>query len=160
MFHILYPTGGCAQAVAWKTGSFTYYLFDLENDPNETTNLYNSSPAMKLIQEELYSKLGDYTTRAVPAVGDTSEPSKICFVKWKDNNDFIIPWATPEEVRLISPCIQSLPPPILVYNLYPHLPRLYAVNMPHSPISSYPHHISYSLRLLTSYHPCSHPLSR
>ena len=75
--------GGCAQAVAWKTGSFTYYLFDLENDPNETTNLYDSSPAMKLVQEELYSKLGDYTTRAVPAVGDSSEPSKICFVKWK-----------------------------------------------------------------------------
>ena len=105
---------------------------------------------MKLIQEELYNKLGDYTTRAVPAVGDTSEPSKICFVKWKDNNDFIIPWATPEEVRLISPCIQSLPPlslhttstpTSLVCMLCLSLTRLYLLfhfTYPTSLVSSHP----------------------
>ena len=69
---------------------------------------------MKLVQDELYSKLGDYTTRAVPAVGDSSEPSKICFVKWKDNNDFIIPWATPEEVTYIHTYTHTLS-----YNLSP-----------------------------------------
>ena len=46
----LLTQGGCAQAVAWKTGKFTYYLFDLESDPNETTNLYDADADMTAVQ--------------------------------------------------------------------------------------------------------------
>ena len=52
---------------------------------------------MGLLQDELYAKLDEYTQRAVAAVGDTSEASKICFVKWKENNDYVMPWAPPED---------------------------------------------------------------
>ena len=126
----LLTQGGCAQEVAWKTGQFTKFLFDLENDPTETTNLYNKDadmiavqvamcPAPRpihcfwcigavlltlflvrsvcLLQDELYAKLDEYTQRAVAAVGDSSEASKICFVKWKENNDYVMPWAPPED---------------------------------------------------------------
>lgn len=48
-------------------------------------------------QDELYAKLEEYAARAVPAVGDSSEASKICFVKWKDNNNYVMPWAEPED---------------------------------------------------------------
>ena len=37
----LQEKGGCTQAAAAE-GQFTYFLFDLDNDPNETTNLYDS----------------------------------------------------------------------------------------------------------------------
>jgi len=46
----LLTQGGCAQEVAWKTGQFTKFLFDLENDPTETTNLYNKNADMIAVQ--------------------------------------------------------------------------------------------------------------
>ena len=48
---------GCAQFMAQKSGAFTYFLFDLQEDPTEKSNLYDSSEKYKAIQEELYSAL-------------------------------------------------------------------------------------------------------
>ena len=64
--HFLHPSlplpfsGGCTQAASWEDGEFTYFLFDLEKDPYETTNLYDSSLEAKQKQLELYLQMDRY----------------------------------------------------------------------------------------------------
>ena len=52
----LQEKGGCTQAAAAE-GQFTYFLFDLDNDPNETTNLYDSSVEITEVQQTLYKQV-------------------------------------------------------------------------------------------------------
>ena len=37
---------GCAQFMSVRSGEFTYFLFDLKEDPTETTNLYDTRLVM------------------------------------------------------------------------------------------------------------------
>lgn len=53
----------CAQQ--FLTGDFSYWLFDLENDPYETTNLYDSEEFEHLTaKENLYELLPGFKARA------------------------------------------------------------------------------------------------
>ena len=56
--------GTCTQSQAW-VGDYTYYLFDLENDPYETTNLYDTTPEMQLVQAQLFAQLDVYAQKAL-----------------------------------------------------------------------------------------------
>ena len=53
----------CAQQ--FLTGVFTYWLFDLQQDPYETTNLYDSTNQLhKLAKDKLYTLLPGYRQKA------------------------------------------------------------------------------------------------
>ena len=81
---------GCAQFMAQKSGTFTYFLFDLQEDPNENVNLYGSSDKYKAIQDELYSQLDKYSNNAAAYCSSmfdaTSEDA------WKLSSNYVVPW--------------------------------------------------------------------
>ena len=81
---------GCAQFMAQKSGTFTYFLFDLEEDPTETTNLYDSSAAMKKVQEELYAALDGCEGKAASSLksGFVSTAEAV----WQANGNYITPF--------------------------------------------------------------------
>jgi arylsulfatase A-like enzyme len=84
---------GCTQEAA-QTGTFTYYLFDLVNDPYETTNLYDSSDEIKAVQTKLYDQLSGYeeSASAIKRVTTDSAAAKM----WKNSNYYEIPWEDAE----------------------------------------------------------------
>jgi len=90
----LKESAGCDQASAWEDGSFTFYLFDLENDPAETTNLYDSTDDMKAIQAELYKQIDVMVPSIVSPL--EHEPSESCYVVWEFYGNYVVPWEYPE----------------------------------------------------------------
>lgn len=55
----------CAPQAGFNDGEFTYWLFDLINDPYETTNLYYSEELyVKTARETLYSKLPGFFAKS------------------------------------------------------------------------------------------------
>lgn len=82
---------GCAQQ--FLAGSFKYYLFDLENDPYETTNLYyEQTKDVSDAKTKLYALLPHYELRARTKVS-ISFNSKAKRV-WQEAGNYILPWAT------------------------------------------------------------------
>jgi arylsulfatase A-like enzyme len=93
--------GTCTQSQAW-TGDYTYYLFDLENDPYETTNLYDSSLEMQLVQAQLYAQLELAANKAAPWASMQSKEDEGSYVVWQENNNYVTPWAAPEDVSVLG----------------------------------------------------------
>lgn len=83
-------SGSCVQSNSWKVGTWTQFLFDLSNDPYETTNLYDDSSydATKTELEGLFDKY--YGNRKQDKnVYDENIKSYVVF---KNAKDYIVPW--------------------------------------------------------------------
>jgi arylsulfatase A-like enzyme len=86
----------CAQQ--FVTGSFTYWLFDLVNDPYETTNIYSSTNQLHtLAKEKLYTLIPRYMEKAKQKIS-ISLSSK-AEVVWKEADNNIVPWANIENLQ-------------------------------------------------------------
>ena len=95
----------CTTKTAVSDGRFTYYLFDLINDPNETTNLYDSSDDIKGIQRYLYALLDSYKAKAVVPISNLK--SDVCYLKWNKFNNYIVPFEEPEAITSLIESKQS-----------------------------------------------------
>jgi hypothetical protein len=86
----------CAQQ--FVKGVFTYWLFDLENDPYETSNIYNSDNQLhKLAKQKLYSYIPIFKERATKKKAIVfSEKAEIV---WKENGNNMIPWANTDALE-------------------------------------------------------------
>ena len=86
----------CAQQ--FVKGVFTYWLFDLENDPYETTNIYDSDNQLhKLAKQKLYSYIPIFKERATKKKAIVfSEKAEIV---WQENGNNMIPWANTESLQ-------------------------------------------------------------
>ena len=86
----------CAQQ--FITGLFTYWLFDLVNDPYETTNIYSSTNQLHtLAKEKLYNLIPRYMEKAKQKV--SIELSNKAEVVWKEAGNNIVPWANTEKLQ-------------------------------------------------------------
>ena len=85
----------CAQQ--FVKGKFTYWLFDLQNDPYETTNVYTSTnPLYVMAKEKLYNLLPEYQEKSKRK--KTIEFSSVAEVVWTSENNHILPWANEDEL--------------------------------------------------------------
>jgi arylsulfatase A-like enzyme len=86
----------CAQQ--FVKGDFTYWLFDLENDPYETSNIYDSENQLhKLAKQKLYSYIPIFKERATKKKAIVfSEKAEIV---WKENGNNMIPWANTDALE-------------------------------------------------------------
>ena len=91
--------GGCSVTTAISSGTFTHFLFDLDNDPYEETNLYGLSDAYEAVQDELYAKLEEYTANARPGPQVTSNDLE--YVIWEESYNYVVPWDSPEDVSTL-----------------------------------------------------------
>jgi arylsulfatase A-like enzyme len=86
----------CAQQ--FVTGSFTYWLFDLVDDPYETTNIYSSTNQLHtLAKEKLYTLIPRYMEKATQKI--SIELSSKAEVVWKEADNNIVPWANIEKLQ-------------------------------------------------------------
>lgn len=88
----------CAPQAGFGDGDFTYWLFDLVNDPYETTNLYYSDEGyIKTARETLYQLLPDYYLKSslleFPTRGNLA-----AFQRWKEHDDFIVPYVKEDDM--------------------------------------------------------------
>jgi hypothetical protein len=91
--------GTCNTMLA-SNGVFTYFLFDLENDPYETENLYNStSDDIEAVKTSLYAMLEIYADNAKSMTGDDQRTSKATLAAWKDHNYYIVPWVNEADLE-------------------------------------------------------------
>ena len=93
--------GTCTQSQSW-VGDYTYYLFDLENDPYETTNLYDTTPEMQLVQAQLYAQLDVYAQKALSWASVKSNESPLAYTAWEINSNYVTPWAAAEDVSALG----------------------------------------------------------
>ena len=91
--------GGCSVTTAISSGTFTHFLFDLDNDPYEETNLYGLSDVYEAVQDELYAKLDEYTANARPGPQVTSNDLE--YVIWEESYNYVVPWDSPEDVSTL-----------------------------------------------------------
>lgn len=88
----------CSQQSSFQ-GSFTYYLYDLVNDPYETNNLYYAPDAYyTAIKEELYSQLDVYRANSKYQVYDTTK-SIHAFTVWKKHSNLVSPWINEDDAK-------------------------------------------------------------
>jgi hypothetical protein len=86
----------CAQQ--FLKGKFTYWLFDLENDPYEKTNLYTSTTQMYVFaKEKLYTLLPDY--QANSKMKKSIVFSSKAEIVWTENDHHMLPWANEDELN-------------------------------------------------------------
>jgi arylsulfatase A-like enzyme len=87
---------GCAQQ--FITGTFEYWLFDLNADPYETKNIYNSPNIQHVnAKNKLYDLLPDYLENAKTKMSISfSERSKKV---WEENDNEVIPWANVDDLE-------------------------------------------------------------
>lgn len=87
---------GCAQQ--FVTGVFEYWLFDLDTDPYETKNIYNSPNIQHVnAKNKLYDLLPDYIENAKTKMSISfSERSKKL---WEENGNQVIPWANVDNLE-------------------------------------------------------------
>lgn len=89
-------SGTCTQSVAMM-GTYSKYLFDLQEDPNETNNLYMNS-TYDDIKDALYSKVNFYAERTA------SDPSPVtstsAYAVWSKHYHYIVPWSDAESTDL------------------------------------------------------------
>lgn len=75
-----------------------YWLFDLINDPYETTNLYYSEELyVKTARETLYSKLPGFFAKST-TVDYPSRGNLAAFQVWKEHDDFIVPYVKDDDL--------------------------------------------------------------
>ena len=88
----------CSQTLA-ASGIFTYFLFDLENDPYETTNLYDDgSDETEAAKTELYAYLEAYEEKSNVMAADVQTRSMRTMPVWKDHNDYMVPWVNEDDI--------------------------------------------------------------
>ena len=85
---------GCGQVNAVNNGEFTKFLFDLDNDPSETTNLYNKNSKMEAVQKELYAEIDRLADNADNIAAGV--PSPECLAVWKRKSNYVVPWLDAE----------------------------------------------------------------
>jgi len=85
----------CTQGSATSSGTYTSFLFDLTNDPYETTNLYDDDKYSAVI-DELEGKLDEYAVNVKEDVED-AKTTKACYPAWKEAGNVIVPWAKKEK---------------------------------------------------------------
>ena len=83
--------GTCTQGTAVSSGTYTSYLFNLESDPYETTNLYYETKYASVVSE-LTTKLDAYANAAAEDTEYTVAGTKACFVAWKKAGNTVVPW--------------------------------------------------------------------
>jgi arylsulfatase B len=88
--------GTCSQNDA-MIGNYTYFLFDLVNDPYETKNLYND-PDYSTIVNTLYDRLHQSSENKRWDSG-VSYFSKEAKEAWKERENYITPWVKEEELE-------------------------------------------------------------
>jgi hypothetical protein len=75
----------CSQSGS-QNGEFSYFLFDLINDPYETTNLYDSDDTDAAdAKEELYAKLDEYQARSKLMDADIEARNLVTAPTWKSH---------------------------------------------------------------------------
>ena len=90
--------GICSQTLA-ANGIFTYFLFDLENDPYETTNLYDDdSDEVETAKTELYLYLEAYEEKSNTMSADVQTRSMHTMPVWKDHNNYMMPWVNEDDI--------------------------------------------------------------
>jgi arylsulfatase A-like enzyme len=86
---VLDEIGTCSQSNSMN-GVYTYYLFDLVNDPNETINLYESSTAsVEAAKTVLYDKYSSFKIKTKAFLESNEEESTAI---WKLSDGYIVPW--------------------------------------------------------------------
>jgi len=80
-------------------GSFTYYLYDLVNDPYETSNVYYAPESFyTTIKDELYSQLEAYRKNSKYQVYDATK-SVHALTVWKQHSNLVSPWTNDDDVK-------------------------------------------------------------
>ena len=88
----------CSQTLA-ANGIFTYFLFDLENDPYETTNLYDDeSDEIEAAKTELYAYLEAYEEKSNTMSVNVQTRSMHTMPVWKDHNNYMMPWVNEDDI--------------------------------------------------------------
>jgi arylsulfatase A-like enzyme len=79
--------GGCSQSGA-SSGTFTYYLFDLEHDPYETTNLYytDDDDDISTAKTKLYAELETYHSNSRLELSNWQDTKKITLATWASHD--------------------------------------------------------------------------
>ena len=90
----LMVTGGCSITSGVGTGDFTFYLFDLKEDPSETENLFNKNSKYEKIQKALYKAVDSAANQA--AYSPSVKQTRAQYVYWKSEDNYIVPWEDPE----------------------------------------------------------------
>jgi arylsulfatase A-like enzyme len=86
----------CAQQ--FLKGKFTYWLFDLVNDPYEKVNLYSSTNQLYVFaKEKLYTLLPDYEANS--KMKKTIVFSSKAEAYWTANDHHMLPWANEYELN-------------------------------------------------------------
>jgi arylsulfatase A-like enzyme len=85
----------CAQQ--FLSGDFTYWLFDLQEDPYETTNLYDSTDEIYTsAKDKLYTLLPGFEARAKTKISiHWSSKSK---KYWQQEGNYVLPWANEDNL--------------------------------------------------------------
>jgi len=92
----LEKSGTCDQSES-LSGTYTAFFFDLTNDPNETTNLYDEDEYQTQISE-LYIKLEYY--RSIAAADEyTGTTKKSSYVAWKKAGNYVVPWVKSDDLN-------------------------------------------------------------
>jgi arylsulfatase A-like enzyme len=83
-----------------SSGEFTYFLFDMEKDPYETDNIYNSTSSdVEDAKTELYAVLEKYAANAKNMVGDEQAVNDATLAAWKQHNYYIVPWVAEADLE-------------------------------------------------------------
>jgi arylsulfatase A-like enzyme len=77
-----------------SVGAFTYGLYDLINDPYETTNLYDvNTDDLVAVKTELYDLMVEYNKAAAEDVVNQMDENKEAMETWADEGGgYVIPW--------------------------------------------------------------------
>jgi arylsulfatase A-like enzyme len=80
--------GSCGQSGA-STGTFTKWLFDLENDPYETTNLFDNDDDDDIasVKSDLYAELESYASKSSTEKCDWTTVPEVAYPTWKAHNN-------------------------------------------------------------------------
>eukprot|EP01035_Chromulina_nebulosa_P019029 gene19029-24849_t len=82
---------GCSQSSSLDDGSFQYYLFDLIDDPYETTNLYDSTDSdIIAVKESLYDSIATVVAKVDEYC--EIEKSDSAVTVWSDYDNYVLPW--------------------------------------------------------------------
>jgi arylsulfatase A-like enzyme len=89
--------GTCDQLDSIGTGNFTFLLFDLENDPYETTNLIDDT---KYAEQKglLYSALAEIQRNTTSDIYGDKAVSQRAKEAWKESGNYVVPWVLDEDL--------------------------------------------------------------
>lgn len=91
----------CAPQIALGDGEFTYFLFDLVNDPYEMVNIYDSTdPLVVAAKKSLYELLPKYYDRSAEITYNMNG-NPFAFNVWESHDNCIVPYT--RENYAVSP---------------------------------------------------------